>query len=220
MKTFVIVKFALVPFSFFWFLLGAGHPAWAIFAALALSAAGNAWRASQRQFVGLEAGAFALFLALGTCELLAPAFAAANALWLSFAGLSAISLASVAARRPWTADYSRLAYPENAATPQFRMINAAITGLWGVLFLALALAGISRFRAMSAAPLLAWAPWCRSSAPAWPCASPSIACARCARRSNGPRRRLSPEAAAIATLRLWVLGSEDYRPPPISRMPG
>lgn len=39
--------------------------------------------------------------------------------------------------RPWTADYSRAAYPDNAGTTQFRMINAAITSLWGILFLAL-----------------------------------------------------------------------------------
>ena len=138
MKTFLIVKLALLPFVLFWVLLGAGHPGWAIFAPLALSLAGNSWRAAIQQFAGLEAGALALFLALGISELLAPSFTGANALWLSFAGLSAISFASLAAGRPWTADYSRLEHPENAGTQQFRMINAAITGLWGVLFLALA----------------------------------------------------------------------------------
>jgi phytoene dehydrogenase-like protein len=145
MKTFLIIKFALVPFSLFWFLLAAGHPGQAIFGALALSAAGNAWRASRRQFAGLEAGALVLFAALGILEFSAPVFTAANALWLSFAGLSAISFASLAAGRPWTGDYARLSYPENAATPQFRMINAAITGLWGVLFLAL---GVCRYLAL------------------------------------------------------------------------
>ncbi len=138
MKTFLIVKLALLPFVLFWVLLGAGHPGWAIFAPLALSLAGNSWRAAIQQFAGLEAGALALFLALGISELLAPSFTGANALWLSFAGLSAISFTSLAAGRPWTADYSRLEHPENAGTQQFRMINAAITGLWGVLFLALA----------------------------------------------------------------------------------
>src|SRR5271157_4499669 len=107
MKTFLIVKLALLPFVLFWVLLGAGHPGWAIFAPLALSLAGNSWRAATRQFAGLEAGALALFLALGISELLAPSFTGANALWLSFAGLSAISFASLAAGRPWTADYSR-----------------------------------------------------------------------------------------------------------------
>ena len=145
MKTFLIVKFALVPFSVFWSLMAVGHPGWAIFAALALSLAGSAWRARRREFIGLEAGALVLFLALGILELSAPAFAAANALWLSFGGLSAISFASLAAGRAWTADYSRLAYPGNAATRQFRTINAAITGIWGVLFLAL---GVSRYLAL------------------------------------------------------------------------
>jgi phytoene dehydrogenase-like protein len=68
----------------------------------------------------------------------APDLAASNALWLSFAGLSAISVASLVARRPWTAGYARAAYPDNAATPQFFVINAAITALWAVLFGAIA----------------------------------------------------------------------------------
>jgi len=144
MKTFVLVKFALLPFVLFWLLLRAGHPGSAIFAALALSLAGNALRAARREFIGLEAGALALFAALGAAWLAAPAFTAANALWLSFTGLSAVSFISLAAGRPWTADYSRLARPENAGTPQFRAINAAITGLWGVLFLAL---GVCRYLA-------------------------------------------------------------------------
>jgi all-trans-retinol 13,14-reductase len=140
MKTFLIVKFALLPFSAFWALLAAGHPGSAIFSGLGLCAAGNAWRAYRRQFASLEAGALALFLALAVCETVAPAFTAANALWLSFAGLGAIGLISAAARRPWTGDYSRLAYPDAAETPQFRAINYATTILWGVLFLALAAA--------------------------------------------------------------------------------
>jgi phytoene dehydrogenase-like protein len=138
MKTFLIVKFALVPFSVFWFLLASGHPGEAIVGALALSAAGNAWRAHRGQFAGLEAGALALFVALGVCEVLAPGLTARNALWLSLAGLGAISLASVLGGRPWTADYSRLAFPDTAGTPQFRAINFATTGFWGVVFLVLA----------------------------------------------------------------------------------
>ncbi|MGP0093180.1 MAG: phytoene desaturase family protein [Xanthobacteraceae bacterium] len=138
MRTFLTVKFALIPFVLFWALLGAGHADWAIWSGLALSLAGNAWRAIARDIVALEAGGFALFLLLGLAELAAPAWTTTNALWLSFAGLGAISLGSLALGRPWTADYSRAAYPENAGTPQFRVINAAMTGLWGVLFLALA----------------------------------------------------------------------------------
>ncbi|MFX8797673.1 hypothetical protein ABTM57_20345, partial [Acinetobacter baumannii] len=61
-----------------------------------------------------------------------------NAVWLSFAFIGVGSLVSVLLGRPWTGDYARAAYPDNAATVQFRLINAALTGLWGVLFLAIA----------------------------------------------------------------------------------
>lgn len=135
MKIFFTVKLALLPFAVFWALLAARHPALAIWCGLALSLAGNAWRAWRRDIVTLEAGGLGLFAVLAAAQLASPSWATANALWLSFAGLGAISLVSVALRRPWTADYSRAAYPDNAGTPQFLLINLAITGVWGILFL-------------------------------------------------------------------------------------
>jgi all-trans-retinol 13,14-reductase len=139
MKIFFTVKLALIPFVLFWALLGAGHAEWAIWSGLGLSLAGNLWRAWRHDLVVLEAGGLLLFALLALAWLISADWAAANALWLSFAGLGAISLLSVTFGRPWTADYSRAAYPANAATPQFRIINAAMTGLWGVLFLVLGL---------------------------------------------------------------------------------
>ncbi|NVN88385.1 MAG: FAD-dependent oxidoreductase [Rhodopseudomonas sp.] len=138
MKTFLTVKLVLVPFALFWALLAAHHPDWAIWSGLALSLAGTAWRVARRELFLLEAGGLALFVLLGNAELVSPKSTAANALWLSFTGLGAISLLSVLIGRPWTADYARAAYPDNAGTPQFFVINAAITWLWGVLFLAIA----------------------------------------------------------------------------------
>lgn len=135
MKIFLTVKLALIPFAVFWVLLGARYPDWAIWSGFALSLAGNLWRARHRQYMTLEAGGLALFALLAVAQLVTPDWAAANALWLSFAGLGAISVLSAAFGRPWTADYSRDAYPDNAATPQFLIINLAITGLWGILFL-------------------------------------------------------------------------------------
>jgi all-trans-retinol 13,14-reductase len=139
MKTFINVKLALIPFALFWALLAARHPDWAVWSGLALSLAGNLWRAVSRQFVVLEAGGLVLFVLLALAQWLSADWMAVNALWLSFAGLGAISLLSLVLGRPWTSDYARMAYPDNAATPQFRIINAAMSGLWGVLFLAIAL---------------------------------------------------------------------------------
>jgi len=87
--------------------------------------------------MGLEIGGLVLFGLIALAQQMSPDWTAANALWLSFAGLGAISFISVACGRPWTADYSRAAYPDNAGTPQFKIINAGITALWGMLFLAI-----------------------------------------------------------------------------------
>jgi phytoene dehydrogenase-like protein len=146
MKTFFTVQFALLPFAAFWALLAAHHPDWAIWSGLALSLIGNFLRAWRRDFLVLEAGGLVLFALIGLAQLISADWTAANALWVSFAGLSAISLTSVLFGRPWTADYSRAAYPDNAGTPQFVIINAAMTALWGVLFLAI---GICRWSGIS-----------------------------------------------------------------------
>jgi all-trans-retinol 13,14-reductase len=146
MKIFLTVKLALIPFVVFWALLGARRPDWAIWSGFALSLAGNLWRAWRRDIVTLEAGGLALFALLAIAQFASPDWAAANALWLSFAGLGAISLLSAALGRPWTADYSRAAYSDNAGTPQFLIINLAVTGLWGILFLAI---GICRWYGVS-----------------------------------------------------------------------
>lgn len=146
MKTFLTVKLALLPFIAFWALLGFGHADWAIRSGLALTLAANLWRAWRGEAMGLEIGSLVLFAALALTNEITSPWTAANALWLSFVGLGVISLASLLAGRPWTADYSRAAYPDSAATPQFFIINAAMTGLWGVLFTALGLcrwAGVS-----------------------------------------------------------------------------
>src|SRR5215813_3166783 len=137
MKIFLSVKLALLPFVVFWTLLGARHADWAIWSGLALSLAGNLWRIWHRDWIVLEIGGFFMFASLAAAEWMSPTWVAANALWLSFAGLGLISVASALLGHPWTADYARAAYPDNATSPQFRMINGAMTLLWGVLFLAI-----------------------------------------------------------------------------------
>ncbi|MGJ5175466.1 FAD-dependent oxidoreductase [Bradyrhizobium oligotrophicum] len=139
MKVFLTVKLALLPYIIFWALLGWNQPAWAVWSALALSLSGNLWRAHRGELALLELGSLVLFVVLAIANDLAPGWTAVHALWLSFAALGGISLVSLAAGRPWTADYSRASYADNAATPQFHLINMLMTGLWGVLFLVLGL---------------------------------------------------------------------------------
>ncbi len=140
MKTFLAVKITLIPFVVFYALLARGMPAQAIAGGFALTAALELWRLSRREIFVFEIGSLAIFAGLGAGYAVAPAATGANALWLSLAGQGIVALASLALKRPWTSDYSRTAFPDNADTPQFFMINAALSGLWGVLFLALAAA--------------------------------------------------------------------------------
>ena len=139
MRTFLVVHLGLAPLIVFWLALGVAAPDAAIALGLSASIALGAWRLSRREFVILEIGSLASFLAMGALALAAPAFFAGAALWLSFAGLGLTALASVALRRPWTADYSRAAFAAELASPLFLVVNMLISGLWGILFLADAL---------------------------------------------------------------------------------
>jgi phytoene dehydrogenase-like protein len=65
---------------------------------------------------------------------------ASHAAALSFAGLGATCLLTVALRKPWTADYSRIEYQASAESPIFVAINMALSAMWGVLFLLIAAA--------------------------------------------------------------------------------
>ena len=138
MKTFLTVKFTLIPYIAFYWLLARGMTGAAIAAGLALMAALEAWRLSRRQIFGFELGSLALFALFGLAWFVAPGWIAANALWLSFAGQGVVALGLLAFRRPWTSDYSRAAHADAAGSPQFFLVNAAISALWGILFLVFA----------------------------------------------------------------------------------
>ena len=142
MRTFLSVKIGLAPLAVFWFLLASGRPATAIAAALALSAAAIAWRLREGEIRSLEIAALVFFAALGACALAGIAWPVAHAGPLSFAALGVFGLASVAARRPWTAEYARAAHADVADNPIFFGVNMLITAVWGVLFLALSAAHV------------------------------------------------------------------------------
>ena len=139
MKTFLTVKFTLIPYVAFYWLLTRGVSGWAIAAGLGLMALLEGWRVARREFFVFELGGLAIFALLGAAFLVAPDWTGGNALWLSFAGQGAVALAALAFGRPWTSDYSRAAHADAAGSPQFFAVNAIFSGLWGVLFLALAL---------------------------------------------------------------------------------
>ena len=177
------------------------------------------WRAHRRDFVVLEAGGLALFALFAAGLLASRDWITANALWLSFAGLGVISLVSVVVGHPWTADYARAAYPDKAGTQQFRIINAAITGLWGVLFVArrLPLFGVPQL--VSTAIVIAGA--------LISIFGPRLAIRFVLKRVRAmqetfhwPAPSFRSEKVGIATSRSLARGSGDCRLPPCSPMRG
>jgi all-trans-retinol 13,14-reductase len=140
MKTFFTVKFALLPIAVFVFLIVRGMPAAAIGAGFAVALVVCAWRLYAHDIKTLEIAALAIFGALACGILVAHDVVAANAVPLAFAGLGVFSIATVLLRKPWTAEFSRAAYPGAEESPVFVLVNMIVSGLWGVLFLLLALA--------------------------------------------------------------------------------
>src|SRR5262249_50422946 len=113
------------------------------------------WRWHRREIKSLEIGGLAIFLVLGFADLVAPEFAGAQAASLAFTGLGLVCLVTVALKKPWTADYSRTAFAQAAETPVFAAVNMAITGLWGALFLLLALTHTLRAGALITTSIVA-----------------------------------------------------------------
>lgn len=140
MKTFFTVKFALLPIAIFIFLIIRGMPAAAIGAGFIVALIVCAWRLYVRDIKTLEIATLAILGALAGGALLAPDFVIGHAVPLAFAGLGVFAIVTVVLRKPWTAEFSRAAYPGAAADPLFVSVNMILSALWGVLFLLLALA--------------------------------------------------------------------------------
>jgi phytoene dehydrogenase-like protein len=139
MKTFFTVKFALLPIAIFVFLIVRGMPAAAIGAGFVVALIVCAWRLYARDIKMLEIAALAIFSALAAGLLVARDVVVANAVPLAFIGLGVFSIATVLLRKPWTAEFSRAAYPEAVENPVFALVNMILSALWGGLFLLLAL---------------------------------------------------------------------------------
>jgi phytoene dehydrogenase-like protein len=137
MKTFFTVKFALLPIAIFVFLIVRGIPAAAIGAGFIVALIVCAWRLYVRDIKTLEIATLVIFGALAAGLLFARDVVVTNAVPLAFAGLGVFSIATVLLRKPWTAEFSRAAYPEAAESPIFVLVNMILSALWGALFLLL-----------------------------------------------------------------------------------
>ena len=137
MRTFIAAKIGFLPFILFWALF-LGSPRAAIFGALALSLIANFWAWRRAETKQLELAGAVIFVALAALLAIDAPFALANGLPLSFLGLGLAGALTVFWRKPWTADYSRAAFPQMAENPIFQEINGALSTLWSVIFIALA----------------------------------------------------------------------------------
>lgn len=141
MSTFLNVSLALLPIAIFSVLLARGLPANAVHAGLLASIVIATWRAYRSEARMLEGAILLIFAALSFAIFLWPHAVAAQALTFVFAGLGVFALGTVLLRRPWTSEFSRTDHAGEAGNPIFVQVNMAVSGIWGVLFLLLALAG-------------------------------------------------------------------------------
>ena len=140
MRTFLAANLGLAPYALFWILVAFLGTEPAMLVGLALSLALNLWRTREREFRTLEAGGLLLFAALELALRAGAVLTASDAVAISFAGLGALALLSVALARPWTAEYARAAFAAEAQSPIFQLVNQVLSTFWGTLFLVDAIA--------------------------------------------------------------------------------
>ena len=140
MKTFFTVKFALLPLAIFIILAAYGLPAPAVVAGLIVSIIVAAWRLRSGEIKNLELAVVVIFAALCVGLFLFPDVVRTEAIALAFVGLTAYATATVILGRPWTAEFSRGAYPGAASSPVFVRINMILSAFWAALFLLIAVA--------------------------------------------------------------------------------
>ena len=96
-----------------------------------------------RSIKTLGGGSALLFLALGGYIMLVDGLSSSAVKLTVDAGVFAISLASLAIRRPFTLQYAReMVDSETARTPGFLRANYIITGAWTAAFLLMTIANI------------------------------------------------------------------------------
>jgi hypothetical protein len=140
MKTFFSVKFALLPLAVFFTLVAYGYPALAVGAGFVVALAVCCWRFYIGALKSLEIAVLAILAALAAAYAIRPDYIGVRTVPFVFIGLAVFALGSVALRKPWSAEFSRAHYPGAETNPLFLTINMILSGLWGVLFLLLALA--------------------------------------------------------------------------------
>ena len=140
MRTFLIVKAALLPLPLYALGVWLGHPVAA--AALGL-VYGLAWALLRHRGnlpPPLELGLLAGLAIVVGAHVSGATVLADNSNAVVLATLAIGACASIALGRPWTAEFSAGSFEGVSRTPLFRAINTQISGGWAVLFAWFALA--------------------------------------------------------------------------------
>jgi hypothetical protein len=135
----------LAPYGAFATLMLVTSAAVSLFAAAAIGLMVMAYDAFRgRSIKILGAGSVIVFVALGAYLTLVDSSLSGSAVKLTVdAGVLAISLASLAIRRPFTLQYAREAVdPETAKLPGFLRANYVITWAWSAAFVLMAVANV------------------------------------------------------------------------------
>jgi hypothetical protein len=138
-KTFLTVKFALLPLAIFIALVTYGWPVLACMVALTVSFIVALWRLNSGEIKNLELAMVLIFGALTVVALVLPNVFKAQAVPLAFGALAVYATVTVILRRPWTMEFSRAAYLESANSSVFMRINMLLSSLWAILFLLIAI---------------------------------------------------------------------------------
>lgn len=149
MKTFLLVKAALLPIPIYALGVWFGTPAWGAVAGFVYGLAWTLWR-----FRGALPSALEAAQLMGLALVLAAHFAGLTALMplsnaIVLASLAIGAWASLAMGRPWTAAFSASDFEEVSTSPLFLAVNRDISLLWAVLFSWLAFASALKFPAVA-----------------------------------------------------------------------
>jgi phytoene dehydrogenase-like protein len=147
MKTFLIVHAVLLGLPIYAIGLALQAPALGALLALAWTVAAGFYARGRRWPPPLELALCLAFFGLAAAPPFGLHVAAGASIAFVFAMLSLGATASVAVRRPWTAEFAAREYGVLHVTPLFQQINMRLSALWAALFGWLAVALVAELPA-------------------------------------------------------------------------
>jgi all-trans-retinol 13,14-reductase len=147
-KTFLVVKLALVPFFTFLILTALGYPTLGLDLGALLGAAFMIRNLALGLNRPIETALFAVLTAAAVARHAGFGFSGPQISAVLFLALGMTGLGTCLSRRPWTTAYSEASHREAAASPLFMTVNLILSVMWSIIFLV-----IATLRALHFSPL-------------------------------------------------------------------